>query len=143
MKQPTIEQVAAIAWDLLRDDGDPMFSHSLKDHQESCVYAAETVASSGIGETPYEKQVLRVLHNLEAALADATRMNNTLTERESAEAMQAIAKTGKTTIYTPTSQEMAQWRQVLLPVHKKMEERIGKDLLASVYKALAKAPDQR
>ena len=70
MKQPTIEQVAAIAWDLLRDDDDPMFSHSLKDHQESCVYAAETVASSGIGETPYEKQVLRVLHNLEAALAD-------------------------------------------------------------------------
>lgn len=70
MKQPTIEQVAAIAWDLLRDDDDPMFSNTLKDHQESCVYAAETVASSGIGETPYEKQVLRVLHNLEAALAD-------------------------------------------------------------------------
>ncbi len=80
---------------------------------------------------------------LDAALAEATRMNNTLTERESAEAMQAIAKTGKTTIYTPTSQEMAQWRQALLPVHKKMEERIGKDVLASVYKALAKAPDQR
>ena len=80
---------------------------------------------------------------LEAALAEATRMNNALTESESAEAMLAIAKTGKTTIYKPTSQEMAQWRQALLPVHKKMEERIGKDLLASVYKALAKAPDQR
>ncbi len=80
---------------------------------------------------------------LEAALAEATRMNNALTESESAEAMLAIAKTGKTTIYKPTPQEMAQWRQALLPVHKKMEERIGKDLLASVYKALAKAPDQR
>ena len=80
---------------------------------------------------------------LEAALAEATRMNNTLTERESAEAMQAIAKTGKTTIYKPTSQEMTQWRQALLPVHKKMEGRIGKDLLASVYKALGKAPSQR
>ena len=80
---------------------------------------------------------------LEAALADATRMNNALTERESAEAMQAIAKTGKTTIYNPTPQEMVQWRQALLPVHKKMEDRIGKDLLAAVYKALGKAPDQR
>ena len=80
---------------------------------------------------------------LEAALAEATRMNNALTESESAEAMLAIAKTGKTTIYKPTPQEMAQWRQALLPVHKKMEERIGKDLLASVYKALGKAPDQR
>lgn len=80
---------------------------------------------------------------LEAALVEATRMNNTLTERESAEAMQAIAKTGKTSIYKPTSQELAQWRQALLPVHKKMEDRIGKDLLASVYKTLGKAPDQR
>ena len=80
---------------------------------------------------------------LEAALVEATRMNNTLTERESTEAMQAIAKTGKTAIYKPTSQELAQWRQALLPVHKKMEDRIGKDLLASVYKALGKAPDQR
>ena len=80
---------------------------------------------------------------LEAAIVEATRMNNSLTERESAEAMQAIAKTGKTAIYKPTSQELAQWRQVLLPVHKKMEDRIGKDLLASVYKALGKSPDQR
>ena len=80
---------------------------------------------------------------LEAALAEATRMNNTLTERESAEAMQAIVKTGKTTIYQPTPQEMTQWRQALLPVHKKMEERIGKDLLASVHRSLGRAPGQR
>ena len=80
---------------------------------------------------------------LAAALAEATRMNNTLTERESAEAMQAIVKTGKTTIYQPTPQEMTQWRQALLPVHKKMEERIGKELLASVYKSLGRAPGQR
>jgi C4-dicarboxylate-binding protein DctP len=75
---------------------------------------------------------------LEAAIVEATQMNNALTERESAEAMQAISKTGKTAIYKPTSQELALWRQALLPVHKKMEDRIGKDLLASVYKALGK-----
>ena len=79
---------------------------------------------------------------LEAAIVEATQMNNALTERESAEAMQAIAKTGKTAIYKPTSQELALWRQALLPVHKKMEDRIGKDLLASVYKALGKAPER-
>ena len=50
--------------------------------------------------------------------------------------------TGKTAIYKPTSQELALWRQALLPVHKKMEDRIGKDLLASVYKALGKAPER-
>jgi C4-dicarboxylate-binding protein DctP len=79
---------------------------------------------------------------LEAAIVEATQMNNALTERESAEAMQAIAKTGKTAIYKPTSQELALWRQALLPVHKKMEDRIGKDLLASVYKALGKEPER-
>ena len=52
--------------------------------------------------------------------------------------MRAIVKTGKTAVYQPTPQEMAQWRQALLPVHKKMEERIGKDVLAAVNKALSK-----
>ena len=73
---------------------------------------------------------------LDAALSDATRFNNSNSQRESAEAMEAIRKTGMTTIYKPTSQEMDQWRQVLLPVHKKMEDRIGKSLLDAVYKDL-------
>jgi C4-dicarboxylate-binding protein DctP len=75
---------------------------------------------------------------LEAALSEATHLNNSQAERESTEAMRAIVKTGKTTVYEPTPQEMAQWRQALLPVHKKMEERIGKDVLAAVNKALGK-----
>jgi len=73
---------------------------------------------------------------LDVALADATRFNNSNSQRESAEAMDAIRKTGMTTIYKPTNQEMDQWRQVLLPVHKKMEDRIGKGLLDAVYKDL-------
>ena len=73
---------------------------------------------------------------LDAALAEATRFNNSNSQRESAEAMEAIRKTGMTTIYKPTSQEMDLWRQVLLPVHKKMEDRIGKSLLDAVYKDL-------
>lgn len=80
---------------------------------------------------------------LAAALSEATQMNNSQTERESAEAMRAIVKTGKTIVYQPTPQEMTQWRQALLPVHKKMEERIGKDLLAAVYKALGKGTEHK
>jgi len=78
--------------------------------------------------------------SLETAMSEATRMNNSLAERESAEAMQAIIKTGKTAVYQPTAQEMTLWRQALLPVHKKMEGRIGKDLIAAVYKALGNKP---
>ena len=33
--------------------------------------------------------------------------------------------------------ERAQWRKVLVPVHKTMEGRIGKELIAAVNKATA------
>jgi C4-dicarboxylate-binding protein DctP len=84
----------------------------------------------------WEGLPLDIRKKLDAALADATRFNNSNSQRESAEAMEAIRKTGLTTIYKPTSQEMDQWRQALLPVHKKMEDRIGKGLLDAVYKDL-------
>lgn len=71
---------------------------------------------------------------LEGALAEATKMNDNAIERESAAAMEAIKKTGRTTIYQPTAAELAQWRQAMLPVHKKMEDRVGKALLARVQK---------
>jgi C4-dicarboxylate-binding protein DctP len=71
---------------------------------------------------------------LEGALAEATKMNDNAIERESAAAMEAIQKTGRTAIYRPSAEELAQWRQALLPVHKKMEDRVGKALLARVQK---------
>ena len=78
---------------------------------------------------------------LEGALAEATKMNDNAIERESAAAMEAIKKTGRTTIHQPTAQELAQWREAMLPVHKKMEDRVGKALLARVQKeAGVKAP---
>ena len=47
-------------------------------------------------------------------------------------------KAGKTTIYNLTPAEQAQWRQVLLPVHKQMESRIGKDLIQAIARETAK-----
>lgn len=78
---------------------------------------------------------------LEGAMAEATKMNDNAIERENAAAMEAIKKTGRTTIYRPTPEELAQWRQTMLPVHKKMEDRVGKTLLARVQKEVGvKAP---
>ena len=78
---------------------------------------------------------------LEGAIAEATKVNDSAIERENAAAMEAIKKTGRTTIYRPTPEELAQWRQTMLPVHKKMEDRVGKALLARVQKeAGVKAP---
>jgi C4-dicarboxylate-binding protein DctP len=67
-------------------------------------------------------------------MAEATKINDNAIEKENTAAMEAIKKTGRTTIYRPTPEELAQWRQALLPVHKKMEDRVGKALLARVQK---------
>jgi C4-dicarboxylate-binding protein DctP len=54
-------------------------------------------------------------------------------------AMDAIKKTGKTEIYNLTPAEQAAWRKALLPVHKEMESRIGKDLIGAIGKQAAAA----
>jgi C4-dicarboxylate-binding protein DctP len=75
---------------------------------------------------------------LEKAMADATTYEKAIAQRDNDLALEGIKKAGKTAIYTPTPQELNEWRKVLLPVHKEMEGRIGKDLIQSIYKATVK-----
>jgi C4-dicarboxylate-binding protein DctP len=71
---------------------------------------------------------------LEQAMRDATTYEKAIAQRDNDLAMEAIRKSGKTTIYELTPKEQAEWRATLLPVHKQMESRIGKDLIQSIYK---------
>lgn len=71
---------------------------------------------------------------LEAAMRGATTYANVIADQENGRAMDAIRKSGKTTIYELTPQEKAEWRKALLPVQTEMEGRIGKDLIASIRK---------
>lgn len=75
---------------------------------------------------------------LEAAMRDATKYANALAQQDNANALEAIRKSGKTTIYKLTDAEKAEWRKALLPVQKQMEGRIGKDLIEEVNKESAK-----
>ncbi|HMV01597.1 MAG TPA: C4-dicarboxylate ABC transporter, partial [Rhodocyclaceae bacterium] len=43
-------------------------------------------------------------------------------------------KSGKTTVYAPTKEERMAFKKALVPVHQKMESRIGKEIIQSVYK---------
>ncbi len=72
---------------------------------------------------------------LEKAMADATTFEKAIAQRDNDLAMDAIKKAGKTTIYNLTPAEQAAWRTALLPVHKEMEGRIGKDLITAIGKA--------
>jgi C4-dicarboxylate-binding protein DctP len=71
---------------------------------------------------------------LEAAMKEATRYANSIAKLENDDALEKIKAAGRTTIYTPTAQEKAEWRKTLLKVHKDMESRIGKDTVQAVYK---------
>ncbi|MDY7538983.1 TRAP transporter substrate-binding protein [Undibacterium sp. 5I1] len=71
---------------------------------------------------------------LDSAMKGATAYANAIADQENGRALDAIRKTGKTTIYELTPQEKAEWRKALLPVQTEMEPRIGKELIASIRK---------
>ncbi|MGA7324960.1 MAG: TRAP transporter substrate-binding protein, partial [Rhodomicrobium sp.] len=76
--------------------------------------------------------------DLERAMKEATDYVNTISQKENDDALAAIKAAGTTEIVTPTPAETKALRETLLPVHKEMEGRIGKDLIQAFY-AEAKA----
>ncbi|SFH88885.1 C4-dicarboxylate-binding protein DctP [Collimonas sp. OK307] len=75
---------------------------------------------------------------LDGAMKETTKYANTIAQQENDSAMEAIRKSGKTTVYNLTDEEKTQWRKALLPVQKQMENRIGKDLITAVNQESAK-----
>jgi C4-dicarboxylate-binding protein DctP len=71
---------------------------------------------------------------LEGAMKDATKYANEIAQKENDDAMEAIRKSGKSEIIKLTPEEKKAWKNAFVKVHKEMEERIGKDLIASIYK---------
>ena len=67
---PTIEQVAAIAWDLVKPDDDPLFSGCHRDHQEKLIYHARDVQRTGIVGDDFERKVAEVLTSPEVAITE-------------------------------------------------------------------------
>lgn len=81
---------------------------------------------------------LDIRAGLEQAMRDATLYEKAISQRDNDLAMEAIKKSGKTEIYNLSPQEQAAWRKALLPVHKQMEGRIGKELIDSIVKEASK-----
>ena len=78
---------------------------------------------------------------VEKALAESTEYFNSIAKQENEEALEEIKKTGKVQVYTLTPEERKSWLQAVLPVHKEMEKRIGKDLIDALYKVVDFRPD--
>lgn len=71
---------------------------------------------------------------LEGAMKDATKFANDIAKKENDDALEAVRKSGKTEIITLTAAQKAEWKKALVPVHREMESRIGKDVIQEVYK---------
>ncbi|BBF84492.1 TRAP-type C4-dicarboxylate transport system, periplasmic component [Aquitalea magnusonii] len=71
---------------------------------------------------------------LDGAIADASKYANDIAKKENDRSLAAIKASGKTQVYTPTAAERAAFKKAMLPVHTKMADRIGPDLLKAIYK---------
>jgi C4-dicarboxylate-binding protein DctP len=79
---------------------------------------------------------------LDQALKEATVYANQIAQEENDKALEAVKKSGKTTVYTPTKEERLAFKKAMAPVHVKMADRIGKDLLTSIYKETGTDPSK-
>lgn len=71
---------------------------------------------------------------LETAMKDSTVYANKIAKDQNDKDLESVKKSGKTTVYTPTAEERLAFKKALVPVHQKMESRIGRDLIQSIYK---------
>jgi len=78
---------------------------------------------------------------LEDAMEQATRYANQIAKVENEASLEAVKKSGKTTVYVPTKEERLAFKKAMMPVHQKMEGRIGKEVIQNVYKDTGFKPD--
>ena len=77
---------------------------------------------------------------LDGCMHDATVYANAIAATENALSFDKIKASGKVTIYQPTPAEILEWKKALMPVHKEMEARVGKDAIQAAYKAAGFVP---
>ncbi len=79
---------------------------------------------------------------LEEAMVQSTRYANQIAKVENDTALDNVKKSGKTQVHTPTPEQRTAFKKVLVPVHQKMESRIGKETIQDVYKATGFDPSK-
>ena len=71
---------------------------------------------------------------LETAMKEATVYANKVAQEDNDNSLAGVKKSGKTAVYEPTKEERMALKKAMAPVHAKMADRVGKDLLQSIYK---------
>jgi len=76
---------------------------------------------------------------LEGAMKEATDYANSIAQSENEDALAKMRQSGKIEIVELTPAEKDAWRKALLPVHKEMESRVGKELIEAIHQEAAAA----
>ena len=71
---------------------------------------------------------------LEGAMKDATTFANAEAKKDNDDVLEAVRKSGKSQIIQLTAEEKKAWKKALVKVHQEQGERVGKDLIQSIYK---------
>lgn len=74
---------------------------------------------------------------LEKAMQEATAYEREIAQKENDDALAAVRRAGSTEVYILPNEERRRWWQVLLPVHKEFEDKIGRDLIQAAYTVAA------
>jgi C4-dicarboxylate-binding protein DctP len=77
---------------------------------------------------------------LEQAVAEATSFFNETAAKDNTDALEKIKASGKIQVHVLTPDEKKTWIAKLMPVHKEMQGRFGKEFIDSVYKASGFVP---
>ena len=83
-----------------------------------------------------------VRSGLDRAVKESTQFFDDTAAKDNVTAMDTIKATGKMQIHQQTDTEKAAWIAKLMPVHKEMQSRFGKDFIDRVYKASGFVPPQ-
>ncbi len=71
---------------------------------------------------------------LDGAMKEATQYGNDIAKKDNDDALAAVRKSGRTQVIELTAEEKRAWKKALMKVHAEMESRVGKQLLADIYK---------
>jgi C4-dicarboxylate-binding protein DctP len=72
---------------------------------------------------------------LDKAMAEATDFSNEIAAKENADSLEAIKKSGKTTIHVIKPEDRKVWRDAMAPTWKWAESRVGTEIIGLIKKA--------
>ena len=93
-----------------------------------------------VNKTFWDKLPADIRTILEGALRDATLYENSLAEAENTRALDRLTSSGKLAVYTPTAQELLEWRQALEPVYQEAKGWISPQTLSAIKQVTGAPP---